>query len=189
MTNAQFDKALAARRRRRHLSRLELAIAVVIVGVLIGILIERGNALMVQAEQTGVEQVEGQIRAAIGLAVASRVAKGQLAAAAGLAASNPMNLLQTPPPNYLGALSDADPAQIAPGHWYFDMRSGYLVYRVKHADDFATSLRGPARAEFEIRLRYRDANDNGRYDAGEDILYGVNFTRVAPFSWEGGSKK
>lgn len=179
----QLDQALAVRRRRRHLSRLELAIAVIVIGVLIGVLIERADALMAQAEQTSIEQVEGQIRAAVGLAVAGRVAKGQLAAAAGLAASNPMNLLQTRPPNYLGAFDDPNPAQISPGHWYFDMRSGFLVYRVKHADAFETTLSGPARAEFTIRLRYRDADGDGRYDAGRDTLYGVDFIPVAPFRW------
>lgn len=165
------------------MSRLELAISVIIVGVLIGIVAYRANKLMAQAERVNVVQVTGQIRAALGLAVVARVARGQLAAAAGLAASNPMDLLQTRPPNYLGALSDPDPAQIRPGNWYFDSRTGYLVYRVQHTDDFETALPGPARAEFVIRLRYRDGDGNGRYTAAGDTLYGVDFVPAAPFRW------
>lgn len=178
-----FGDALDARRRRRHMSRLELAISVIIVGVLIGVVAWRANKLMVKAEQVSVMQVAGQLRAALGLEVAARVARGHLAAAAGLAASNPMDLLQVRPANYLGVLSDPDPAQIRPGNWYFDSRTGYLVYRVQHTDDFETVLTGPARAEFVIRLRYRDGDGNGRYNAAGDTLYGVDFVPAAPFRW------
>src|SRR5690625_3428114 len=96
-------QTLDARRRRRRLSRLELAIAVIIIGVLIGIITSRVSALMVQVEKTNMTQIEGRLRAALGLAVALRVARGRPAAAARLAGSNPMDLLQTRPANYLGA--------------------------------------------------------------------------------------
>lgn len=179
----RFHDALDARRTRRHMSRLELVVSVIIVGVLIGVVAYRADKLMVQAERINVMQVTGQIRAALGMAVAAHVARGQLAAAAGLAASNPMDLLQAQPANYLGVLSDPDPAQIQPGNWYFDARTGYLIYRVRHADEFETALPGTARAEFAIRLRYRDGDSNGRYDAAADTLYGVDFVPVVPFRW------
>ncbi|HET6655444.1 MAG TPA: hypothetical protein VFL45_10170 [Gammaproteobacteria bacterium] len=169
------------------MSRLELALAVIIIGVLTTIVIRRADSLMIQAERASMTQIEGQIRAALGLQVALRVAQGRPASAAQLAGSNPMALLQTQPGNYLGVLDDADPARLDAGHWYFDANTHRLVYLVNHADAFVTALAGAARAEFAIQLRYRDSDGNGRYDTSFDTLYGVDFAPTAAFRWKNGN--
>lgn len=174
---------------RRRWSTAELAIAVAIVTVLAGVLLARFDALMVDVERVDMQRTENRIRAALGLAVAERVARGQLAAAAGLAGSNPVDLLQSRPANYLGVLTHADAGNVEPGWWYFDAGSGRLVYRVEHSNVFETTLKGPARAEFAIRLRYADNNRDGRYEAAGDALYGVDFAPVAPFRWTTGEAR
>ncbi|HET7370714.1 MAG TPA: type II secretion system protein [Gammaproteobacteria bacterium] len=166
------------------MSRLELAIAATIIGVLIGIVSYRANNLMAQAERVNVTQVKGRIRAALGLEVALRVARGRSASAAELAGSNPMVLLQTPPGNYLGVLRDADPARIDPGHWYFEASTRRLIYVVSHRGAFVSGSDGTPRAEFAIQLRYLDVDRNGRFDAGGDTLYGVDFAPATAFSWK-----
>ncbi|HET6655815.1 MAG TPA: hypothetical protein VFH57_06175 [Gammaproteobacteria bacterium] len=170
----QFSHALDARRRRRQMSRLELAIAIIIIAVLVAIVIKQADDLMIQAERANVIQVEGRIRAALGLAVALNVAQGRADSAAEFAGTNPMGLLQTTPGNYLGALRDADPDRIEPGSWYFDPGTRRLVYVAQHPG----ALNGKTRAAFSIQLRYRDANRNSQYDAGGDTLYGVDFVSV-----------
>jgi hypothetical protein len=177
-----FDQALAARGRRRRLSRLEFVLAIIIITTLMGIVLINANSLMGRVERTNVLRVEGQIRAALGISVATRAAQGRLARVASLTGGNPMDLLQVKPRNYLGALDDPDPARIPPGHWYFNTANGRLVYRVHHTRAFQSPLAGPPRVAFAIRLRWRDANHNGRYDTGES-LYGVRFEAVTPFEW------
>jgi general secretion pathway protein G len=173
----QRDNALAARRRRRGLSRLQLAVAVIIIVVLIGIVLDRVNALMANVERANVTQVEGHIRAALGLLVATDAANGRLTAAAKLARSNPMDLLEAPPPNYVGARSGAKAARIRPGHWYFDTGTRRLVYRIEHDGAFGHYLPQPARLAFAIRRHYRDADHDGHFGPG-DSLYGVRLERV-----------
>lgn len=174
--------ALSAQRRRFYGVRLERFISLIIIGFLIGLIVNRVSLLMVQVERTNVTQIQGEIRAALGVKVALYVARGDTQALAALAGSNPMALLESTPTDYLGALANPDPNEIEPGHWYFNVSNGRLIYRVKHVAAFNSALAPPPHAAFAIRLRYRDRNRNGRYDSG-DALYGVVFKPVASFHW------
>ncbi len=173
----------AGRRASRGFTLLELVIVICVIGLLTVIGARRLLALRVEAERAALTQVVGGLQAAVSLEMLSRVSRGEDDALADLADSNPMDLLVEPPWSYLGELDGPDPARVKPGRWYFDRRSGQLVYRVRYADRFRSALPGPARAAFRVELVWDDRNGNGRFDPGVDGVAGARLRRVADYGW------
>lgn len=171
--------------RRSHdgFSLLELTIVVGIIALLFAVALDRFLALRAEAERVSMLQVEGAIESALGLELANYIARGDIQGAAKLAGINPMDLLQQPPPNYLGALDHPDPAKIPDGSWYFDTATRTLVYRVHSAAYFHDSLGDPPRAEYRVELLYSGKDRSGRYRPGVDEIYGVRLVNLAPYRW------
>lgn len=167
----------------RGFSLLELVIVVCAIALLAVLAIERLWAMRVDAERVAMEQVVNNLRGALGIKVANYLAKGDLAGIRALEGSNPVDRLSEAPTNYLGALADPDPASIAAGSWYYDLASHALVYRVRNAEHFVSSLGAPARARFAVALVYEDRNRNGRFDQGVDTLEGVRLMPLEPYAW------
>ena len=94
-----------------------------------------------------------------------------------------MRRLSETPKNYVGELDAAGLPAVEGGQWYFDRREHTLVYRVSNVEYFKTTLPGPARARFAVRLDYDDANGNGRFDNGADALRGVRLEALEAYSW------
>ena len=172
-----------ARRRARGFSLLELVIVIVLISVLIAVAIDRLLALKAVAERTAVEQIVGTMRSALVIRFAELAAGNRLPEAVKLVGSNPMLLLSERPHSYVGELFAPDPAEIPPGHWYFDTREKLLCYLVESADYFHSELAGPARLRFSIEPVFDDVNRNGRYDAGIDALRGFRLALLEPYDW------
>ena len=100
-------------------SILELTVVFVIIAVLAAIAISKLFPIQVDAERTSVENVIGGLRSAIGIKVASYIAKDDVAGVRRLVGSNPMDLLSEPPRNYLGTVSAAGVSGVPTGEWYF----------------------------------------------------------------------
>lgn len=152
--------------------------------VLIAAAAERIQRLHVDMERARLEQVVGQLRAALAATFAQRVVRGGGAALAGLDGINPMTLVAAPPGNYLGERDD--PQAPAPGHWYFDPSTRLLVYRVAHPEAFVSRLPGEAR--FRAELAFDDADGDGRFDPAADSVNGVRLEPVAPYRWRDGTE-
>jgi hypothetical protein len=88
------------------------------------------------------------------------------------------------PSGYIGALHDADAADLKPGQWYYDMDDHTLVYYIIHGEYFHSQIPGPKRVRIKMELQYRDANHNGVYDAGIDRLEGIKVDVLDKFTWE-----
>jgi len=164
-------------------SLLELVIVISIISLLFVLAVDRLLVLKVDAERVSMESVAGTLRSALGIEVATHIARGKIAALAGLENSNPMDTLAEVPKNYKGPLFAPDPALIEGGNWYFDTQSGTLVYRVENVTYFKTDLPGPARARFQIKLVYEDINANGTYDTGIDKLRGLRLAGLDNYRW------
>lgn len=172
-----------ARGRARGFTLLEMVIVIVLISVLLVVAIDRLLAIKAMAERTAVEQVIGTLRSALLIRFAELAARNRLAEAPSLAGANPMLLLSERPQSYVGELSAPNPADIPPGHWYFDSRERVLCYLVESSDYFQSELAGPARVRFAIQPVFDDVNGNGRYDAGIDALRGFRLAPVEPYSW------
>jgi hypothetical protein len=143
-----------AHARARNLSRLELALVVIVIAILFAVFMRR------------VERVEAAMeRAMVNLAVQdlqSRLlmlaAEQELRRAAGGPASalddNPLRLALPLLQNYVGERDTPDWSTIKPGQWVYVRASGTLEYRVVNTRYVDTgSARDPAR----IRLRLAPA--------------------------------
>lgn len=172
-----------ARHSQRGFSFLELVLVIAIISLLIILAIDRLLLLRVEAERTSMQQVLGTLRSAMSIDMANKIASGNIQAIAEERGKNPMRWLSTRPDNYLGLKNEADPADITPGHWYFDQYYGYLIYRVSNAEYFKSSLKGPAIARFRVELDYTDIDDNGQYQAGIDEIHGLRLAAVEPYTW------
>jgi len=163
-------------------SILELTVVLIVIAVLAAIAISKLFPIQVDAERASVENVIGGLRSAIGIKVASYIAKDDVADVRRLVGSNPMDLLSEPPRNYLGTVSAAEMSGVPTGEWYFDIRAGVLAYRVVNAGYFRGGSGPPAEARFAVAPVYEDRNHNGRFDAG-DMIQGVRLEAVQPYSW------
>lgn len=105
-------------------------IALLLVSVLIGVFLDRALYYRELAEKSAMEQVALDLRSSVNLRVAELALENRFAELGALPALNPMDLLAGKPQNYLGVPNDPQPANSAPGNWYFDKRSKEVVYCV-----------------------------------------------------------
>lgn len=161
---------------------VELSVVLVVIAILAAVALHKLWAFQADAERTALENMVGGLRSAIGMNVASYIAKDNLRGAQVLAGSNPMDLLAEIPKNYRGALNGGPITAVDDGEWYFDRKRAELAYRVRNADVFRGGSGSPAEARFAIKPVYEDRNRNGRFDAG-DAFYGVRLEATAPYRW------
>jgi len=158
-------------------------VVICLIAVLFTVAANRLWQLQVAAEQAALDTMLGNLRSALGMKVAMLVVKGDTTGLRALQGSNPMTLMAQTPDSYLGERTAADPASIARGSWYFHTGSKMLVYRVKNEGYFQGGAPGAHQARFAVQVMYQDRNRNGRFDSGQDFIYGVRLAAVEPYTW------
>ena len=166
----------ARRTRQAGLSVLEVALVVILVGVLMVIAMEKILRLDVQAERVHLERTVATLQSALVIEFADRVVHEGLAATRTLEAINPVDVLARVPATYIGEFAEPVPEGVAGGAWYFDTRSRSLVYRVRNAAQFETALDSPKRARFRVRLVEGQRGGRARIE-------GVVIEPVEPYAW------
>ncbi len=137
----------------------------------------------VAAERVGVLHTLGNLRSAIGLKLSKMVIQEGMAALTQLDHSNPMQLWNPPPSNYLGEFTTSE-APDTQGAWYFDLEQQILVYRVRFGDHFSSSnLTYPQLARYQLRMSYHDSNGNQQYDAEVEQISGLTLEPVDHYLW------
>lgn len=160
-----------------------MTVVVACIGILAGLALERLLPLIGKAERVAFMRVQAQLQNALTMETAQRIVRGESARVPRMAGSNPMDYLLQPPANYLGAYHDPPHGEMPAGHWYFDEGRGRLVYRVGSHVDFETETGPGDRAEFQVRLAFRDENGNGFYDPSADIFDGVWLRSAYAYRW------
>jgi hypothetical protein len=169
--------------RQSGASPLEMVCLICLILVFIWIVTVKVWELRMVAERTGVSSTIGVLQSALGMEVAGRAVKQGMPAVVALEGSNPMDLLEIPPPNYRGELKNADPSAIPGRQWYFDVDEGVLVYRVEFKENFSSSLPGPARIRLAIRVSFQDTDQNGKFDPEHDRLRNVSLRQLDHYQW------
>ena len=164
----------------RGFSLLELTIVIAAIALLATLGLQRLWGLTVEAERVAMEQVLSGLRSAIGMNVANQLVRNDFQRLRALEAGNPMEQLAETPSNYLGALANPDPVQIEAGRWYFDSGNRTLVYRVRNAGSFISTLPGPARARFKLEVVYGEggAPRGARLVAVESYAWTVDMPKL-----------
>jgi prepilin-type N-terminal cleavage/methylation domain-containing protein len=163
---------------------IEMAVVVAAIGILAGFALDRLLPLFGEAERIAFLQVQNDLRSALMLEAAARITSGERRALDELGAVNPMDLLLEPPANYLGALAPADPASVPGRHWYFDARTGRLVYRVGRLARF-DGLGGPGnRIELAVQVVFDDRDGDGAFGGAADRFAGIRLASGHAFAWQ-----
>jgi len=172
----------------RNLSRFELALVVVILGVLVLIFTRRIQRVEAEMERTSVELMARQIRNYLTVMKMTALAEGRYAGIARWAGGNPFELMQYKPDDYFGETTRDTPDKVPPGNWYYDKRDGNLIYKVRRSGYLRTDLAGPARIRFRLDINYQDSNGNGRYDPDGDRFVGLSFHALDHYEWVANEK-
>ncbi|NHZ80341.1 hypothetical protein F2P44_13815 [Massilia sp. CCM 8695] len=156
-------------------SLLEMAVCTVVIALLTGVLLQRLLYYREQAELAAVEQLAGVLRTALLLKTGQLQARGKEAEIPSLIGKNPIDWLTEKPRNYAGEYFAPTPAQVAPGHWYFDLKTKTLVYLISKEKKFpqGTANRIHFKVEFS-RLPTIPAKQSGTPETRTVALTQVN---------------
>jgi prepilin-type N-terminal cleavage/methylation domain-containing protein len=164
-------------------SLIELAVVVVIVGILVGFVLDRMLPLLGRAERAAFLQTQADLQSALLLEAAERITTGDTARLAELATGNPMRLFLKPPPNYVGSVPAGDTDAVPRASWYFDEREDRLAYRVGRQARFDALGGAAGRVEFRVALIYEDRDGDSRFDPARDRFEGLKLEPTHAYRW------
>jgi hypothetical protein len=154
-----------------------MIVVIIVISVIGFIALGYYQKLLVDVERTKLQHDVGVMRSAIGMQVASTIVSGEMHRLGELAGSNPIDLLDEKPDNYLGALPDDRSADLERGNWFFAEDEISLIYIVRNEAYCETSLNHPKRIKFKISPRMDD-----RGKAGTRIV-GLTLKETTPYTW------
>jgi general secretion pathway protein G len=165
-------------------SLIELAVVVVVVGILVAVVLDRLLPLIGRAERAAFLQTQTDLQSALLLEAAERITAGESNRLAELAAGNPMRLFLKPPLNYAGSLNHGDHDKVPRATWYYDEQDDRLAYRVGRQTRF-DPLGGapPDRVEFRVAFVYEDRNGDHSFDPVHDRFEGLRLEPTHPYRW------
>lgn len=199
---------IAGRWADRQLSRLEMVVAVILIGLLVSLLLQYMLRMFAVAERSLLSTTIMNVNTALQYRAAWYQLNEDYIALETMQQMNPFAmtslnpLLTNPetaagmppqmlsgiielaaPANYLGELGQAAAGQVDGGQWYFDRLLRTLVYRVDNSEYFESNLDGPARVEFYVDIDYEDINNNNRFDAQAGEYRGIRLRSVSEYAW------
>src|SRR5258707_697484 len=113
---------------RRRLTRLELGLCSVIIGIALAVLLDRLYDAMEVAERSAMEGTVMRINKAITLRLTHEVLTGRSTDAPAALTRNPFDIARAMPPNYAGEVLAPNLAAIERGVWIYDLLKRELVY-------------------------------------------------------------
>ncbi|MDQ2069882.1 type II secretion system protein [Natronospira bacteriovora] len=134
----------------RGFTLLEFLLVITLVGIFFVVAIENLLPLTGEAERVSVERNRVAMDSNLRTAAAERLLRDGREAVKAMEGRNPVEWLQRPPTNYLGEKPGANPANVPPGHWYWDPEGQWLIYTVRHSRYFHSELDGPPRIRFQV---------------------------------------
>lgn len=125
--------------KQRGAGLLEFAVAVIVIGILSGLLLERLWYYQGEAERAALQMTVANIRTALEIKVAEAKLPGSSENLTLLTEENPLNLLKDKPANYAGELYSPSAEDIGEGNWCFDRTDKTLIYLLNYGNSFEDS--------------------------------------------------
>lgn len=164
----------------RGASRLEMLAALVLIGIVAALLLERLTRYQEYAEKAVMEATITNMRSGLRVRVAELMINGRMAQMGGLLGENPITWLAAPPPNYGGLLAQPDGGKALPGHWYFDARRRQLVYFPQHRRFFQPGVNGANEVRLQAMAR---APGGGVTRSPTGMVEGVSLVLLRGYRW------
>jgi type II secretory pathway pseudopilin PulG len=137
------------------LSRLELVVAVVLISVFAGVLLQRLAFYQEVVEKVTMEQTVQSMRSGLQMQIAALLLKGKAREIGHLSGRNPVSFLANPPAGYVGEIEDPEAVKaMAKGSWYFDKARRELVYLVDRDTRFTPGPDGISWARFRTVVQF-----------------------------------
>jgi general secretion pathway protein G len=136
--------------KQRGASLLEFAVTVAVIGILMGLLLQRIWYYQGEAEKAAVEMTVANIRTALEIKVAEAKLPGRSSDLTFLTEENPLNLLKNKPANYAGELFHPSDSDIGEGKWCFDRADKSLIYLLNNRNSFVDAQ--SKRLKFKVKL-------------------------------------
>ncbi|MFZ4874282.1 type II secretion system protein [Janthinobacterium sp. Mn2066] len=158
---------MISRARQRGFTLFELAVAVIVLGLLATVLLSRLAYYQEQAQRAAVAQMLGVLRTSLRVQALQLYLHGKQAVLPELQRQNPLDWLEDRPPNDLGELVAPDVGKLPSGNWFFDRSDQKLVFLLRTGNIFS-----PARVDvmkFKVLLPNIDA-DAGQLASMPDIV-------------------
>jgi type II secretory pathway pseudopilin PulG len=165
--------------RTKGISRVELLVVVAVVGVIGGVFLERMRYYQEYAEMTAVDVTVEHMRTGLRYRVGELLVDSRMSEISSLADENPVNWLDTRPPNYLGEFDGAPPETDVKGQWYFDSRQHELVYTANNRRFFTPA----AYRDYTVRLRAVRLQGDPRDPAQKGQPAWVSLVQVSDGRW------
>jgi type II secretory pathway pseudopilin PulG len=156
-------------------SLFELGVVAVIFAILTAVLLNRIQFYQREAELAKVEQVAGILRIALQFKVSEYFVVNQKEAVEKLADQNPMELLESKPPNYLGEYYAPKLETLQKGNWFYDRNSKMLVYLLNNGKSFGTAQSNLLK--FKVKL-IRLPTNPAKLDGSPSVIKGVVMDQV-----------
>jgi general secretion pathway protein G len=166
-----------AGRKPRGFTLFELAVCVMIIGVLAAVLLNRLAYYQEMAEKAAMESTARLIKTGLQIRLAELIIANRQSEADALGLEDPMRWLEEKPVNYGGAFQDF-PRR---GAWYFDGQERQLVYVVNNGSRL--ELDGQTDRK-QVRFSARLLRDRVQTAGGAvESVTGVTLTTVTPYRW------
>ena len=157
---------------------LELAIVIMLIGILASFFLSRMQRYQEFAEKAVVEATVANMRSGLRYRIAELMMDGRMNEMGSLSRENPMSWLKAPPSNYLGQLAQVQDERIPPGSWYFDPRQHELVYLLQHSRHFKPGPDG------QKLIRFRVITSTQKQAANNSVrVEGISLTPFEPYDW------
>jgi|GEM_PF-735502 len=196
--------AFPSRKYSAGFSLFELVVFIISVAIIYASAVNRFSRFPEAAERANFLAVAAQIQTGVSLETMLGVAAGGSQGMSRYDGANPIDMLLSPPSNYLGAIGYSDRSELPRRSWYFDLRSSELVYLINDSQNVYFLVDGVQVPTDEIRFRiavnYRyvhrltgvesvDTGEAGAQDyRDEDYrrrFSGVLIQPVTPYQWLG----
>lgn len=119
-------------------------------------------------ERNSIQQTERIIDGSLAVVFATYATSQRLNDLNELDGANPFDFLQLPPLAYRGEVEGLSMGNSEPG-WYYLRDRGLVAYKAFHLD---------SDIYFRVRLKYRDVNNSGRFEAASDEFQNLKFIRI-----------
>jgi Tfp pilus assembly protein PilE len=165
-------------RSQRGATVLQLSVAVIVIGVLMVVLLDRVDFYRELVEKTAMEQLAREMGWALRLRAAELMLANRNDEIARLDGANPIDATEMQVANYAGAGTSAQENAVPAGRWYFNTQSRELVYFPALTSNFVKHDEARPRIAWRATVIRQVTQPGGR-----PRPVWVRFELVAPYRW------